>query len=94
MTKKKSGAIMMSLLVEQRVLKKGSKFMTNIELLEAKIKESGKKKCYLAERLGVSRATFRALCSGKRQFRTEQVNILCEELGIVKLKEKETIFFA
>lgn len=68
--------------------------MTNIKLLDKKIKESGKKKGYLAEKLGVSRATFRTLCLGKSQFRTEQVKILCEELNIVDAKEKEAIFFA
>lgn len=68
--------------------------MTNIELLEEKIKESGKKKCHLAEKLGVSKQGFRNLCLGKSQFRTEQVNILCKELNITDLKEKESIFFA
>lgn len=68
--------------------------MTNVELLEEKIKKSGKKKCYLAEKIGVSRATFRTLCLGKSQFRTEQVKILCNELGIVDQEEKEAIFFA
>lgn len=68
--------------------------MTNIELLEAKIKASGKKKCHLAERLGLSKAGFRNLCNGKSQFRTGQVKILCEELNITDLKEKQAIFFA
>jgi plasmid maintenance system antidote protein VapI len=73
---------------------KGRKKMTNIELLEEKIKLSGKKKGYLAERLGISRAGFRNLCRGKSQFRTEQVKILCEELNIVDAEEKLIIFFA
>lgn len=68
--------------------------MTNIELLEEKIKKSGKKKSHLAEKLGISRAGFRNLCLGKSQFRTEQVKILCEELNIVEPEEKEAIFFA
>lgn len=68
--------------------------MTNIELLDEKIKKSGKKKGYLAEKLGISRAGFRNLCLGKTQFRTEQVKILCDELNIVNPKEKEAIFFA
>lgn len=68
--------------------------MTNIKLLEDKIKQSGKKRCYLAEKLGISRAGFRNLCLGKSQFRTEQVKILCAELNVVDAKEKEAIFFA
>lgn len=68
--------------------------MTNVELLDEKIKQSGKKKCYLAQKLGVSKQCFRDLCSGKSQFRTEQVKIMCVELGITNLRDKEAIFFA
>lgn len=68
--------------------------MTNVTLLEDKIRESGKKKSYLAAKLGVSRAGFRNLCLGKSQFRTGQVKILCEELNIVDNEEKLSIFFA
>ena len=68
--------------------------MTNVELLEQKIKDSGKMRGFLAQKLGVSRATFRSLCLGKTQFKTEQVKVLCEELNIVNPKEKESIFFA
>lgn len=68
--------------------------MTNVELLKEKIEKSGKKKSFLAEKLGISRAGFRNLCLGKSQFRTEQVKILCAELNIVDPKEKERIFFA
>lgn len=68
--------------------------MTNVELLEEKIEKSGKKRGFLAEKLGVSRAGFRNLCLGKSQFRTGQIKVLCEELGIKDPKEKEAIFFA
>ncbi len=68
--------------------------MTDIKLLEEKIKASGKKKCYLAEKIGVSKQGFRNLCLGKTQFRTEQVQIMCAELNITDLNEKEAIFFA
>ena len=68
--------------------------MTNTRLLRDKIEESGKKRAHLAAKLGVSRASFYNLCSGKTQFRTEQVKILCNELDIVDPLEKETIFFA
>ena len=68
--------------------------MTNTELLEMKIKESGKKKSYLAQKVGLTRAGFRNCCINKSEFRTSQVQILCEELGITSLKEKQAIFFA
>lgn len=68
--------------------------MTNTELLEDKIKKSGKKKGYLAEKVGLSSAGFRNCIINKAEFKVSQVDILCEELGITSLKEKESIFFA
>lgn len=68
--------------------------MTNVELLKEKIKQSGKKRAHLANVLGVSRAGFYNLCSGKTQFRTEQVKVLCQELGITDAEEMASIFFA
>ena len=68
--------------------------MTNTELLENKIRDCGLKKGYLAEKCGLSRAGFRNCELNKAEFTTSQVNILCEELGITSLREKETIFFA
>lgn len=68
--------------------------MTNTELLEARIKQSGKKKAYLASRIGLSYVGFRNCCTNKAEFKTSHIQILCEELGITKLSEKEAIFFA
>ena len=68
--------------------------MTNTELLEQKIKESGKKIKFLAESVGLSYAGFRNCVTNKAEFKTSHVDILCEELNITSLKEKETIFFA
>ena len=68
--------------------------MTNTELLEEKIQKSGKKKSYLAKRCGLSRAGFRNCMINKAEFKTSQVDILCEELGITSLREKDSIFFA
>lgn len=68
--------------------------MTNTELLEKKIKESGKKKGYLAERCNLSRAGFRNCETNKANFTAEHILILCDELDITSLKEKEAIFFA
>ena len=68
--------------------------MTNTELLETKIAQSGKKKKYLAEKLGLSVQGFRNCCMNKAEFKTSHVQILCEELGISSLKERQAIFFA
>lgn len=68
--------------------------MTNFELLEEKIRLSGKKKEYLAKRCGMSRQGFRNCCQNVSEFRTGQVQILCEELGITTLEERQAIFFA
>ena len=73
---------------------KGCDGMTNTELLEKKISESGKKKMYLAEKVGLSLAGFRNCVTNKAEFKASQIDILCEELNIRSLKEKESIFFA
>ena len=68
--------------------------MTNQELLEKKILESGKKKGYLAKKCGLSRMGFLNCVKGDALFNTSHVKILCEELNITSLKERESIFFA
>lgn len=68
--------------------------MNNTELLEIKIKESGKKKSYLAEKIGLSYAGFRNCIINKAEFKASQIEILCEELNITSLKERQEIFFA
>jgi hypothetical protein len=75
--------------------------MTNTPLLEDKIAKSGKKVKFLAERCGMSYAGFRNCVINKRnpktntvaEFRVSQVDILCEELNITSLEEKEMIFY-
>jgi hypothetical protein len=67
--------------------------MTNTELLEEKIKESGKKISYLAEKVGLSYAGFRNCVTNKAEFKATHIDILCKELSI-GLKEMRTIFFA
>lgn len=73
---------------------KGKIQMNNTELLEEKIKESGKRKNYLAEKLGLSYAGFRNCVTNKAEFKASQIEILCEELNITSLKERQDIFFA
>ncbi len=68
--------------------------MTNTELLEKKIQESGLKKGYLAQKCGLSRAGFRNCVTNKAEWTASQIDILCEELVISSLREKDAIFFA
>jgi hypothetical protein len=68
--------------------------MVDTELLEKAILDSGKKKGYLAERIGRTVQTFKGKTSGAYDFTTTEVEILCKELGITSLEQKERIFFA
>lgn len=67
--------------------------MTNTQLLEEKIAESGKKKIYLAKKVGLSLAGFRNCCTNKAEFKASQIQTLCEELGIIDLTVRQAIFF-
>ena len=68
--------------------------MTNTELLDKKIQESGKKNSYLARKCGLSRAGFYNCKTNKSEFKTSHIDVLCVELGITSLREKDSIFFA
>ncbi len=68
--------------------------MTDTVLLEQKILNSGKKKGYLANKCNLSRAGFRNCVINKAEFTSRHIAVLCEELGVTSLTEKEAIFFA
>ena len=68
--------------------------MTDQKLLEEKIAISGKKKGYLAKKCGLSRTGFNNCVKGTALFNASHIKILCSELNITNLKEKEAIFFA
>lgn len=67
--------------------------MVDTLLLEGAIADSGKKKSYLAEKIGISVQNLRLKINNKLVFKTDEVAILCEELGITRLTDKEKIFF-
>lgn len=67
--------------------------MTNTELLEQAIKESGLKKVYLAEKVGLTPAGFYNCVNNKAEFKASQINTLCKLLGIDSAG-KDAIFFA
>jgi hypothetical protein len=66
--------------------------MNNAQYLEDAITASGKKKSYLASRLGVSRQTFSKRIQDPTSFTNLQTEILCSELNITKLADKRKIF--
>ena len=68
--------------------------MTNTKLLEEKIRQSGLKKGYLADRLGVSRTTFHTLLRNQSNFKVSQIKTLCDILGITDDETLKAIFFA
>ena len=68
--------------------------MINTQYLEEKIKQSGKKKEYLARKCGITRQSLTSKIKNDSQFTVDQVAILCKELNISRASEKESIFFA
>ena len=68
--------------------------MVNTQMLEKAITDSGKTKRFLADRLGRSVQSFRLKRTNANFFNTDEVAILCDELDITKLSDKEKIFFA
>jgi hypothetical protein len=66
--------------------------LANTQYLEELIKDSGKKKSYLADKIGCSRQYFRMKIRNEAEFTVNEANILCAELGVTKLSEKEKIF--
>lgn len=68
--------------------------MTDTKALLEKIEESGLKKTYIAQKLGLSYYGLHLKINNKTEFKTGEVNALCEMLKIDKLEEKERIFFA
>lgn len=68
--------------------------MTNTKLLNELIQQSGLKKIYIAEKIGVTAVGLSNLIAGKSEFKATQINKMCELLGIEDLELKEAVFFA
>ena len=68
--------------------------MTDTLELERLIKESGLKKGYIAEVLGISRQAFKKKIKNINVFTATEISLLCDLLKIKSLKEKDKIFFA
>jgi lambda repressor-like predicted transcriptional regulator len=68
--------------------------MVNTDKLNKKIKESGKTKTHLAKKAGISLTTLRSKINNIYPFNSDEMEVLCGELDIKALSEKESIFFA
>ena len=79
--------------VRSRKLKGGER-MTDKNLLTEKIKASGLKRGFIAEKLGTSYERLKKLIDGETPFKAHEIQKLCYLLNITDLQEKERIFFA
>lgn len=68
--------------------------MTNTELLNKYIDDSGYKRSYIASVIGLSRASLAAKVGNSSEFKASEIEALCRLLNIVDPAEKEAIFFA
>lgn len=68
--------------------------MTNSEKLDKAIQDSGLRRAYILEQLGIkSYATLRAKIGNESEFTVSEINKLCEILNLSK-SQREAIFFA
>lgn len=68
--------------------------MTDTNELRKRIKDSGLKLEYIAAQLGISRFTLSKKIENETEFKTSEVQKMCEVLNIVEPSDKEAIFFA
>lgn len=69
--------------------------MTNTELLEEAIKDSGLKKSYIAKAIGLKSAFGLAKkIKNESEFKASEIDSLCELLKIESLERRNEIFFA
>lgn len=67
--------------------------MTNTELLREYIDKSGLKIQFLAEKIGISRASLWQKITNKTEFKVSEVQILCDLLDIKSSKDQKRVFF-
>lgn len=68
--------------------------MTDTEKLREAINKSGLKLEFIANALGISRFTLAKKIENVTEFKTSEVQKMCEVLQIEDAKKKEEIFFA
>ena len=68
--------------------------LTNTELLEQYIRDSGYKRSYIAKTLGLSPYALAHKIHNRSEFKSSEISALCLLLGIETLEKKEAVFFA
>ena len=68
--------------------------MVNTVLLENKISDSGLKKKYIAEKLGISTRTFAKKIKNESPIMGDEISLLCEILNISDNNQKTEIFLS
>lgn len=67
--------------------------MTNTELLEQCIADAGLKKNYIAQELGLSPYGLSNKINNRNEFKTSEIEKLCDILHISDLRTRDKIFF-
>lgn len=67
--------------------------MTSVHLLKQRIRDSGYKKSYIAERMGITIQSLNNKLEGRTAFTLPEVQKICQLLHI-EVAEREKIFFA
>ena len=67
--------------------------MTNVKLLQEKIRQSGLKKGYIAMKMGIAPNTLTALLNNKAEFKVSHMQAICRVLNITDEAEIKAIFF-
>lgn len=68
--------------------------MTNTIKLKSLIEESGFRKKFIAEQIGITTYGLQKKVENKSQFKAWEIKKMCGVLGINSLEEREEIFFA
>lgn len=68
--------------------------MTNTEMLRDVIKKSGLKLEFIAKKLGITRFSLSKKIENVTEFKTSEVQKMCDVLRITDPQDKEAIFFA
>lgn len=67
--------------------------MTDVELLNQRIRDSGLKFSFIAQKMGLSYYGLRRKLNNLCEFKASEISSLCDILGITNVAEKEAIFF-
>ena len=67
--------------------------MTNTNLFKKKMKDKGLKQMYIAEKIGITSYSLSLKINNKNDFKSKEIQKICELLSINTLEEKDKIFF-